>query len=378
MKALVLLILFTLCQAARLSAQTEDTLSLKDLEVPNAPGFILLDKAPSTIERPNSTKAFMLSVINSFEGGNGIPKNYAVDFTPFWFFKHPRMNAYRYAGFNAEKNRQLVFSHIQRASVSAAFVSTTDTMSNMPVNNLSLGFRTNLVTVRSKKDIEDLKAAHAKVVGYLRDLDKRLTAAGIVYNPATMTRAEYDKKVNDFLAQEQQQRSQDKSELAEILKRRAVFAVDGALGYNNFFLNNNFSDSHFGRFGAWLTLNYSQVLNKESKDKNYINVYALGRYIGDGTTLLRGEYKIQNFYDLGGKLELEFKKLSVAYEYIYRTNDNTNTFRSNGLVKYKISNQLILTGAFGKNFGNANNLISLLGINWGLSSGSEKTIERKE
>ena len=107
-------------------------------------------------------------------------------------------------------------------------------------------------------------------------------------------------------------------------------------------------------------------------------MYALGRYLSDGTTLKNNEYISQNFYDFGGKLELEFKKLSVAYEYIYRINDISNTFRSNGIVKYKISDQLYLTGAFGKNFGDNNNLISLLGLNWGLSSGTEKPKIEKE
>lgn len=362
-----------LCAAFALNAQ-EDTLSLKDLEVPNAPGFILLDKAPSTIERPKSTKAFVLSVLNAFDSGNGIPKNYAVEFTPFWFFRHPRMTAYKYAGLNADKDRQRVFSQLQRLSVSAAFVSGNDTATAQAVNNLALGLRANLLTWRSRSDIEDLKAAHQKVVSYLRSLDQRLTAAGIVYDPADP--ASYNKKVSDFLAAEEKARANDKSELAAILKRRAVFAIDGAVGYNHFFLNNQFADSHFGRFGAWLTLNYSQVLNKADKDRNYLNLYALGRYIGDGTTFLRGEYKVQNFLDLGGKCELEFKKLAVSYEYIFRSNENGDTFRSSGMIKYKISDKLLLTGAFGKNFGDANNLISLLGIHWGISSGNEKTVEK--
>lgn len=374
MKYLQLITIVVLCSMSRLLAQTEDTLSLKDLEIPNSPGFILLDKAPSTIERPNSSKAFMLSVINSFEAGSAIPKNYAVDFTPFWFFKHPHMSSYKYAGYNAEKGRQMAFSHLKKVSVSMAFVTTADTLTGATVNNLSLGLRANIITLRSKADIEDLKAANAKVVKYLRDMDTRLNEAGVVYDPATMSREEYNKKVNDFLAKEAKARSEDKSELAEILKRRPVFGVDGAVGYNTFFLNNNFSNNHLGRFGAWLTLNYSQVLDKQNKTKNYLNVYALGRYIADGTVYKNDQYNIQNFFDAGGKLEFEFKKISIAYEYIYRVNDKTSTFRSNGLLKYKLSDQLVLTGAFGKNFGDTHNLISLLGIHWGLSSGSEKAV----
>ncbi|MCX6274587.1 MAG: hypothetical protein NTV09_05225 [Bacteroidetes bacterium] len=330
------------------------------------------------MEAPNSSKAFMLGVINSFVGGSGIPQNYAVDFTPFWFFRHPNMTSYKYAGYDSKKDKQLVFSHIKKASVSFAFVTTTEIVTNDPVNNLSFGFRTNLIKIRSKQDIEDLKAANSKVVRYLRDLDSRLNEAGIIYNPAVMTRQEYDKKLEEFLANEEKARSEEKNELAEILKRRAVFAVDGSAGYNSFFLHSSFSGSHFGRLGAWLTLSYSQVLNKRSMDKSYVNLYALGRYILDGTTIINGKYSIQNFFDFGGKLEFEFKNISVAYEYIYRADDNTNTFRSNGMVKYKISDRLIFSGAFGKNFGEKNNLISLLGLNWGLTSGNEQTKIVKE
>ena len=132
--------------------------------------------------------------------------------------------------------------------------------------------------------------------------------------------------------------------MAEILERRAVFAVDGSAGYNSFFLNSSFSGNHFGRLGAWLTLSYAQVLNKESKDKSYVNFYALGRHASDGKTIINGRYTVQGFFDFGRKLELEFKNISVAYEYIYRINDNTNTFCSNALVKYKISDRLFFQG----------------------------------
>lgn len=107
-------------------------------------------------------------------------------------------------------------------------------------------------------------------------------------------------------------------------------------------------------------------------DKSYVNLYALGRYASDGTTIINGRYTVQSFFDFGGKLEFEFKNISVAYEYIYRADDITNTFRSNGIVRYKVSDRLFFSGAFGKNFGEDNNLISLLGLNWGLTSGNEQ------
>src|SRR4051812_40022897 len=101
------LAILTLCLGAALPSwgQVSDSLELKDLEVPNSPGFILLDKSPTIIERPNSTRAFMVSALNSFTDNSGLPKNYAVEFTPFWFFKHPHMTSYKYMGYNKAKER---------------------------------------------------------------------------------------------------------------------------------------------------------------------------------------------------------------------------------------------------------------------------------
>jgi hypothetical protein len=379
MKKKIVVLAISLCAFLVSFGQKSDTLSLKDLEIPGSPGFILLDKTPTSIERPNSSKAFVLSALNSFTDNHGLPQNYAVEFTPFWFFKHPNMTSYKYMGYNKASNKQNALKDFKKMSFSLAFVSTTDSTTKNQINNVALGMRTTILSVRSKQDIKDFETANLKVVTYLRHLNDRLNEAGIFYPIPADTSAkwllkkkEYDDRVFAFLTQEEIARKNDKNELAEILKRRALFAVDGALGYNHFFPDNNYSSGHFGRFGAWLTMNYSQILDKKSSDKNYLNIYAIGRYLSDGTKMEDDKYVVQNFYDFGGKIELEFRKISVAYEYIHRINDNTNTFRSNGILKYKLTDQLFLTGAFGKNFGNNNNLISILGLNWGLSSGNEQ------
>ena len=378
MKKLITISIICLLYTATVYAEQDSTVTLKDLEIPNSPGFILLDKTPTSIERPNSSKAFMLSVVNSFSENKGFPQNYAVEFTPFWFLKHPDMTFLKYVGYNKIKDRQMIFNNIKKGSFSFAYITTTDSVTKNQVNNLSLSFRTNFISIKSKIDIEDLRNANKKLIEKLKDQNDRLVKyigdLMLSVNNPTL----YDQKVREFYAAEELRNKEEKNEISEILKRRAVFAIDGAVAINTFILDNNYSANHFGRFGAWLTLNYSQVLDKKDKDKSYLNLYALGRYLSDGTTLKNNEYISQNFYDFGGKLELEFKKLSVAYEYIYRINDISNTFRSNGIVKYKISDQLYLTGAFGKNFGDNNNLISLLGLNWGLSSGTEKPKIEKE
>lgn len=371
MKKLITSLLMSLCFIVTVYAQ-QDSVDLKDLEIPNSPGFILLDKNPTSIERPNSSKAFMLSIVNSLSENNGIPQNYAVEFCPFWFFKHPKMTSLKYIGYNPSNDKQMIFNNIKKGSFSFAYITTTDSVSANQVNNLSIGLRTTIISIRSRQDIEDLKIANKRLIEKIRkQQDSLVLYIGdlwlAVNNPIL-----YDKKVREFYAGKEIKNAGEKNEISEILKRRPVFALDGAIAYNMFFLDNNYSDSHFGRFGTWLTINYSQVLDKKNKDRNYLNLYLLGRYLSDGTTLTDNKYIIQNYYDFGGKIELEFKKLSIAYEYIYRAQDRSNTLRSNGIIKYKISDNLYLTGAFGRNFGNENNLISFLGLNWGLSSGTEQ------
>jgi len=42
-------------------------------------------------------------------------------------------------------------------------------------------------------------------------------------------------------------------------------------------------------------------------------------------TLTYGKCNKQNFYDFGGKVEFEFKKICIAYEYIYRSIEISNS-----------------------------------------------------
>ena len=77
--------------------------------------------------------------------------------------------------------------------------------------------------------------------------------------------------------------------------------------------------------------------------------------------------------DIGAKVELQFDRFCIGYEIIHRkyskqviSTDNRNV----GVISYQISDNLYINGAFGKDFGITNKLISFLGINWGF--GDEK------
>ncbi|SOD80956.1 hypothetical protein [Spirosoma fluviale] len=367
MKSFITLIIFfcvNLC-----FAQDKDSLTLKDLEIPNSPGFILLDQAPTSIERPNSVKAFTVGAFNSFGESNGFPKNYAIEITPFWFFKHGKnMSALKYIGIQNGK----LTTALKTVSLSVAYVNKDDTLTNKPINNIAFGARTNLLKLYTSKQRKDIYDAYFRTVNHLKYVDSTLNAEGATVALKVIKPDEYkaiETRVLNLIA-----KKDSVSSIKKAVNLRPLIALDFAIAYNTVFFNNDFSTNRFGRFGTWLTLNYSQSLDKEDNEKNnYLNLYVVGRYLSDGTKKNnQDKYEIQNFFDIGGKFEFEFKKLSFGYEYISRANKEIKTHRSTGLIKYKVQDNLYITGAFGKNFGSTNNLVSLLGVNWGFSTGNEK------
>ncbi|MDR1680119.1 MAG: hypothetical protein LBR81_10170 [Prevotellaceae bacterium] len=350
-----------------LFGQTEtNSINLSDLEVPTSPAFMLLDNTPVSIENPVSSKALVLSVLDAINTGNGFPKDYAVEFTPFWFFEHPDMTAYKYFGFRSDTtDKQNVWKDLPRASFSFAFTSGESSIENqeISINDIAVGGRTKILSIRSKNDIEEYKS----ILGSIEDsLTSQLIEMNKIKDPS-LKKAMLNKyaKNPNFLKL--------KEDLNNILNRRPIFSLDAAVGYNHFFLDNNFNDSHFGRFGAWLTGNYSQAVNKKSRSLHYLNFYAVGRYFSDGTVWENNGFVRKDFFDAGGKMEYEQGKFSFAGEYIYRFNDDIGkSYRCVGIVKYKLMEQVYLTCSFGKNFGTSDNLISFLGLNWGISSGKEQ------
>ncbi len=363
----LLLIIIVVFSCTNIYTQKEGSLTIENIETPNSPAFMLLDKAPSSIERPNSTKAFALSLINSLENNTELPKNYAVEFTPFWFFKNKEMTALKYLGYDKNYN-QNYFNGLKMFSISMAFINTPDSITNQEISNISIGIRANIISIRHKEDSKFVKKEYDKAVKNLKAINEGMPILDLEAEDQQKAKKEYDQKLQEYL--NALDNIDSISKLSEIQNKRLLFALDGAIAYNSFFTENDFSSNRFGRFGAWLTANYSYKNNENT----YLNIYATGRYLRDGTAIVNDEYIRQDFYDVGGKLEFEYKKLSLSYEYLYRIADSEDTYRSNGVLKYKINDKISLTGSFGKNFGDNDNLISLLGINWGFLTGEEKTV----
>lgn len=85
---LLILIFFVFNTISVFSQSTTDKITFQSLETPSSPGFILLDKTPSSIEKPTTPQGFGVNVLGLLQGKGG-----AMEFSPFWLVNHPKLTA---------------------------------------------------------------------------------------------------------------------------------------------------------------------------------------------------------------------------------------------------------------------------------------------
>lgn len=351
--------------------KADSTLKLEDMELSNAPAFSLLDISPASIQKPGSTKALATSVVSNLNGG--IPQNYALEVTPFWFFKHPSLTSAKYFGFKKdtingkETVNNLAFSRAQYFSISLAVINKDTSMNfgTLGNHNISLGLRATLLKFYKKKDLIDI---NSKSEAWLNALSMAQPGTGPI--PRT------EEAINEF--QKKTQAAVDS--VRESLKALPLFSLDGAFASNMTFENNSISSNRINRTGVWLNANLNANLSKAGTYDNYFKLYVIGRYIKSKDSLdQQKKYISANLFDYGGRIEFQFYKLSFGYEYIERTSSVKDfvSYRSVGLIQWKVSNSIFITGSFGKNFQSGKNIISALGINWGISNGAERIVRKK-
>ncbi len=378
---IVLMIAIVFIGSHKMYAQgTQDnSIKLQDLQLTNAPVFNLLDISPSSIDNPASTKAFAASILSAINQGSGIPQNYALEFTPFWYTKHPKYTSYTYFGVKST-GENMPFSQARLFSVSFAFINkdSTTNYGKLANHNAGLGVRTTLIRFFSRKTRDSIQSVSKDWYNSLKIAAEQL--------PTDVTQADVD-KIQKILAARAHASSYGEK-IKTYLQEKPLFSLNIAAATNMTFENNSFNGNRINRSGIWMDADLALQINKKDKSgkavgpsSNYFNLSAVIRYINDKDSLDAQKNHINaNLFDYGLKAEFQIGKLSLAYEYIRRTSSlhsESNTYKSVGILHYKIRDGLFITGAFGQNFSRFNNLISTLGINLGLSNGSEK-IDDKE
>lgn len=331
-----------------LAVAAQDEITIKDIEIPTSPALMLLDNASSNIETPKSTKALTGAVLD------GLFKNASVEFTPYFFLKETK-NYYNYNNFyvSEEDNKTLKYRGVLSGNVYSNLSISMGVVRTDTTSNFAIGFKTNLVSIASSEYLKDFKKTEEN---YKVIYDKQKNS-----NPEELKN---DTNYQDLL-------KENYKLLDSIALYKPTILLDIAGAYNHFFNSTNYSEGRSGKIGAWATASWNIRFLKMTKTTNYLSFYLYGRFLRDRMIYdaSKLDYTEKDFKDIGGKVELEFKNLSFAYEYIKR--DEKDNYRSVGLIKFKLKDAVLLQGGFGKNFEQAPDMLSFLGISWGIDFGNK-------
>jgi hypothetical protein len=292
-----------------------DKVNFQSLETPSSPGFILLDKAPSSIERPTTPQGFGINVLGLFQGTGG-----AMEFAPFWLVTHSRLTAEK-----MYKNKTPLLHHF---SISVATIKT-DTLSK-----IAGGFRTRLFQTYSTKKIATLDSIKKEMELALADLDIP--------------------KIESLQKQ------------YTAIIEKPVFTIDLAAAIGGTSTSNSFKDVDLNRWATWLSFN----LRPKAGD---VYITALARYINNEK--MEGYIVKTDLLDAGTRLNYDVSKFCIALEYLQRFNFSKKAaadYRIAAVGSYEFSDNIYITATFGKNFTDVNNIIALAGINFGISKSKIK------
>lgn len=313
MKKLTLLItalgIATLC-----FSQTD--IKLSDLYVPTSPGFVLADKAPSSVEKPSTPKAFGISLLNLYQGG-------AVEVTPFWLTNKP---TYTYQDWIKKKN-----TIIETLNLSIATFKTDTT------SNVSAGIRTQVLRIYSKRQLQTLTKKEDDIIGLLttRDSSGNLNEKAI-------------QKAADEL---------------ELIQRKGMFAVEFAAAIVGTSPNNSYKQLSSSKSGVWANIRWSP--EKSMLDFTGVVRYSWANQVNNSDSA---------FLDYGIALSYEKKNFDIAAEYVNRRDlslkENFDRFALVG--NYVINDNFTLVASLGKNFAKVDNIITVFGIKFGLGNQKAK------
>lgn len=355
----------------------KDNTGLKNIAISSSPSQMLLDNAPSIIVAQPYVKAYNVSINNT--------DDISFDITPFLIDK--KFKGWEYYGYYNNFENYNAFNNLLKATFSLSVKKETD------YSNATIGFRTNIVTIygtRKEKIKEKFKnfkeslnnAEENAKTRATKEVDEKYLAIIKTCDIHKPESDEQKKCINKVLAPRSieienltmvyvnESKDVSKQDFYKIFNNPTL-SLDVAAAYNHIFDDKEFSNNYQGRIGAWTTLKFSQPLNKNND--NFINGYLFSRYLKDNHYFNSDSqlFTTMNFVDYGARLQLEFKKFSLSYEFIKREGDLSDE-RSVGLITYKINENVYLNGGFGRNFEGINgNSFTLLGIAWGINSNNQ-------
>lgn len=415
MKYIYLLLFLTSCLFTY--SQEDQTVIIDDLKTPDSSGFQLLDIAPSTITRPENPKEFAVSALNLSQNGSTLPQNFAMEFNPLWLFKKYD-GIYKYYNINHENQNNYASGILRKLTVSIAstVLDSAKTGISGDINFMVFSVRTNLLTIRTKKQNKDFTNGYAAynnaVTTLLEDkintdkLDGKLQVKLVEknkidkeYADTTNEDAKNDllKKINTLEEEIKSIEEEiklvslnaiedfsktldtlpDVKKFYKILEDAPLFQLDAAFAYSEAYPDNSYGNRRFNRSGLWMTGTVNFKGLEEYSNRDRFSLLFTARLLQDNVlndaTLLT--FNREKAFDWGLKLEYSFEKLIIGVEHLQRsyTNDAIgNSKRTVGTLQYEIAKDIYFTSSYGQNFGPDKPLFTLFGINFGIGKAKLK------
>lgn len=417
---------FLLVPAALLTAMVSATAAsgqssvpaFNTIRTPTSPAFVLLGVEPSSVERPTTPADFAASIVNATDNFSSLPKNFALEASPYWLVGHPGQD------WRADVKRTVLQS-AQRTFTLAAATAQTGTEA-AAVTGLAVSGRVSLLsghltasTIQQLARIDSLAAveqgellrrllkaglpAADKLLGFAAQADageatanndtiiKGLTALTEGGNAGAIGAAKNVLKAQVALARRIATSDEDRSavdaaeaQLASSLSKEPdeISEADGPAAKALVAARQQFASAREGvvvefaggaswsapnavidsvalsRWGAWLTVGY------ELPKVSFVGVL---RYLDSGTSMA------DDAVDVGGRVAISQDLYAISVEYVDRHfihgADVPRPWRLAGMFDYKVSSTLWLTGSFGRDYEStkAGSLLARLGASVQLS-----------
>lgn len=335
------------------------TIAINDLRAPTSPAFVLLDVTPASIARPESPKALIANVLSAAAQGDGIPKSYALEITPYWMRSHPGLT---FQSYQKPKVTQSIIRSLGLSIATAPLLDEDAETSTTIGTRIGLGIRTTLVggtpNPAIKKLTTNLEAVNIQLLDKLEEADRLTDPTAIA--TARNAAVEAANKETAPIARTIQQLEQ----------QRVGFFVTFAAGQIWEFPSDAVDQQRRGRWGAWLTPAYRIDLCAEGKScTTTVDVM--------GVVRATGQPGKDDQWDFGGRFSWQPNAaLSVSGELLRRrgSNGDRTSDRSVGIVEYRINEGVLLYGSFGRDFKDDDRrktLVSLFGLNFGFGKAPE-------
>lgn len=332
------------------------------IRTPTSPAFTLLGAEPASVERPNTPSSLAVSLLSRSRDLKTVPSDFAVEFSPYWLFGHPRLEW-------KDDDRRTIGQSIARTATLSVATAQTGT-EDLPVTGLAVGARATLwsgrLSQQTRDSLEQLeKKLQAESALALDLMAEQLKAFAALLQAGKITQEEHNRLMDLALRTTlKSEQYRDSAAVRAVEKHMASLAVNregfflevaGAAGWS--YPRAVWADGRFARWGAWVTPSYQ---------KAHVSATGVLRYLSKD-----GELDTKAL-DVGIRGTYSSDRYALSLEYVNRSFPDADAdyrHRLVGIAEYQVAGDTWLVASFGRDHATERegSLLARLGLSFNFS-----------